>query len=158
MRMSQLRKSLQSSYMHTPLATNPVFQQMAPGIVDSLQASGVTFSSPETEYQEARGHVTQRTFGRKQGYRVTFNRFLVACSEMVTETKSWHVDRFERSYLALEADMVGNAALLCRLRLSIGAAEAAEEGEATTSANRVTLAERGDFRSSLQIADLGKYI
>ena len=148
-RMSQLREAVQAGFQRTTPRTNPLFMQMSSGIVEAFHRTGFDFNDVEPKEDQAWRAMSERTFGRRQGHRVSLCRFGAGLAKAVGETKWWDVDRYERTYLALETGMLSNSALLKRLRLKAGAAEAVEEGGASTSVTKLTMEDRGDLRACL---------
>lgn len=150
-RLVQMREALASSYRRTTPDTNPLFARLAGDIAEALRRNGADFKGIGDEATEAFEIMSKRLFARKQGYRVTLCRFCASLSKAIHETSWWPIDLYERSYLALETDMLGNSALLKKLRLKAGLAEndAAQESGGATSGARLQLEERGELRSSL---------
>lgn len=150
-RLAQMREALAASYRRTTPETNPLFARLADDITECLKNNCADFQGETDEATEAFHIMSKRPFARKQGYRVTLCRFCASLSKAIHETSWWAVDLYERSYLALESDMLGNSALLKKLRLKAGPAEneAAQESGGATSGGRVQLEERGELRSSM---------
>jgi hypothetical protein len=148
-RMSQLREAVQAGFSRTTPRTNPLFMQMSSGIIESFHRNGFDFNDDEPKEDQVWRAMAERGFGRRQGHRVSLCRFAAGLAKAVGETKWWDVDRYERTYLALETGMMSNSALLKKLRLKAGPAEAVEEGGASTSTTKLTMEDRGDLRACL---------
>lgn len=119
--MSEVREALQQSFKRSTVTTSPLFMHMSGGIIDCTERNRIQFQT-EDKSEEAWCMLMEHQFGRKSGYRVNLCRFCGSLAKGLAETSWWDVGLYQRTYLALEADMLGNSALLQKIRLKIGAA------------------------------------
>ena len=152
-RKGQLDDALSATFVDSSAAASPLFMKHCSGIIDALARNGVELPGEASPEEEAWQLMQQRKLGRTAGYRVNLCRFCGSLAKAIKETQWWEVDAYIRTYLALETDMLGNAALIRKLRLKVGAAEAVEEGGGSTAAARLTLEDRGELRACTQNAD-----
>lgn len=151
-RMSELREAMQQSFKRSTAKTSPLFVKMSGGIVECMERNGLEFHTDDKE-EEAWVMLQGQQFGRKSGYRVNLCRFCGSLAKGLSETSWWEVDLYQRTYLALETDMLGNSALLRKIRLKVGASQSVNEGGGTTSASRLTMEDRGELRSCMSNAE-----
>eukprot|EP00974_Lingulodinium_polyedra_P033907 3260436-Lingulodinium_polyedra.AAC.1 len=81
----------------------------------------------------------KRDFGTPEGRRVNLSRFLGFLSALEARVPQWHLDLFERTYVALELDMMGNKSLNEKIFMKSASADVVGEKSGSTSVSRVTM-------------------
>lgn len=147
--MAELQESLKAGFERTTAYTNPLYLKLSGNIIEALERNGVQFSGDIPPEVEAFDLLSKQEFVRKSGARVTLCRWLASLSKALSETKWWEIDCYQRTYLALEADMLGNSGLLRKLRLRAGASEEVSEAGGATGSHRITIEDRGDLKACL---------
>ena len=149
-RMLQLDGALEMLYKTGTAKSTPLFMKKVDGIIKCLKRNGVRFSGSWSEDEEAFRIRCERMHGRKRGRRMTASRFAAGLQKALECTAWWEVDSFEREYLALEGDMVGNAGLANKIKLIADKEQhaAVAEGGAPSSATQFGMEDKGDLRKS----------
>ena len=111
-------------------------------IAENSKATGHEFSDQEDEHVQAwRLLCANRRMTVADGRRTNLCRFGGLPHAIMTHVGSWHIDSFERNWVSLELDMLGNRKLIEHIKLTEQAQQAEQVGEnsGSTSLQRSTV-------------------
>ena len=99
----------------------PLFQELAPAMVKDLETYGLA-SFPRTKdvADELLDWLRTRQRRGQLGRRIAMSRYGGSQSAAVKGQGLWHVRLFERTYLALEMDMLKGKRLVDKISLKLG--------------------------------------
>lgn len=139
--LHMLKEALAELQSQLTPASCPLFLELAPALLAKTSALGIELAGVEDPEIELWRWLMDRGFCRKFGAKISACRFQASVHSAEQNTQEWHVDRFWRTFAALEMDMLKSHKLHERLAMHSGAAESVEEGGGQTS-GRLTIEDR----------------
>lgn len=141
-RRHQISDAMKSLFATETLGSCDLFQAMAPAMLADLAAMNVELPGQDSPENELWAWLAERDIFRRSGRRAELNRFMGSLETAQYNVLFWHVDLFERTFVALECDMLRGQGMQQKLVLKCGEAERVGEGGGSTSAARLTLEDR----------------
>eukprot|EP00969_Alexandrium_andersonii_P279297 12345163-Alexandrium_andersonii.AAC.1 len=142
-RKHQLSEAMQACFATATPESTPLFLAHSSDLVASLQALGVTFEGDELH--QAWAYMKDNTWTTAGFTRCNLNRFMGSLHTASKRLPRWAVDRFQRTWLALELDLLGAKKVTDKVCVKMGAAETMSEAGGSTSAARITFEDRNSL-------------
>ena len=140
-RKFELWESLVQLYKtHEPDET-PLFLEYSHDIIEALKKLDYDFPHGMNEVHLAWGYLRDRPFAHPTLYRMTMCRFLSSHKTAEYFAPWWHIDKFERTWLALESDAFAKVKT-SKVVAKLGDAEAVGEHSGSTDAKQFTVHDR----------------
>lgn len=117
----------------------PLFRAYALAILKGLRRANIDLPCEGDPELEAWRHLRTRSFGVPEGRRVNLSRFLGFPAALSRKPPDWHLDCFERTYVSLEMDFMGNKGVQDKIFMRATDAENIGEHNGTTSSAKVCL-------------------
>lgn len=141
-RLHQLSEALQDLYSNQSIAETPLFTAKSAGIIRCLKRQGYTFEPDSPEEDQAWQMMATRPWAGDRGCRISLSRFCGSIHACQRQVPWWEVQEFERTYLALESDLLTPKAVAERCELKHGSGDQAVTGESSTNPQRFSFEDR----------------
>ena len=149
LRDMQLRATMEHVFETENEKTCALFQEFVHDIYSDKVEAGEVFDGDDSIDRQVWMYLSERYKYRKAGMRCNMSRFLGSLHTAKAALCDWHEDAFERTFCALECDMLHGKALE-KVVLHGAAGAGGDDGAVgSTTKNRVTLEDRS-LRAGLQ--------
>jgi hypothetical protein len=148
-RFIQLRHAMQEHYETHTHETSVLFQHFLPGLATELEMQGYEWSSRAAMPMEVWAALKAREALKGSGSRMSLCRFQSMISKPETKVKEWFIDLLERTYLAIESDMLQGGKFMQQFQVKVGDAEQPGEDGGTTNPLQTTFEDRA-FKHACQ--------
>lgn len=139
LRYCQIRAAMTAYFKHNTSRSAVLFQEMAPMIIQEHEQAGIAYPGDGPVDELCWKFLSSRQHFAKVGRRTNLNRFCGSLETAEFNLPHWTTDLMERTYVALEQDMLKGKAFLNHFKLKAGLAETVTEEGGPTSSKRLTM-------------------
>lgn len=150
-RYQQIREAVIKMHSNRQPWQMPIFQAMAPKLLQDLRRQGVELPHIESEEAELWQYMKERAFNVREGRRISMCRFLGAVEGAERAVERWYVDTYETLLVSLETDLFKKVDL-AKVWLRRGEADGDAQNEAIASTSSRATTENKSFRSACENA------
>lgn len=133
-RYHQCREHLRELYSSSTAAETPLFLFLASRIITAMKHLGFDFVSGQPLEQQAWQFLSERAAFLKEGERTSMCRFQAVAASLSKNVVLWPIHLFDRTYVALEEDVVSGNKFLENFCRFARPSDAPGEGGGATSA------------------------
>ncbi len=143
-RKHQLSESMAALMKKSTPATCPLFLNMCNDIGECYRLLGHQFENDSGPLfqREVWNLLSKEPFAPSGFYRCNTNRFMGSLHTGSHRVKRWDIDRFERSFMAVELDLLGCRKVIEKITMPRSAVEVVAEGGGSTSSTRLCFEDR----------------
>lgn len=118
-RFLQLRHAMQAHYSESSPDQSVLFRHYMPDIAKELESTGHTWGSEEGKADDVWQALVHREALKTTGGRMSLCRFQSVIAKAEVKVNEWFVDLLDRSYLAVECDMLQGKKFMERMRIAM---------------------------------------